>query len=115
MVSGMEFLRLVLSAMKSLLRGLVGICLLASSALSLAADVPDSVNIAKARERGRKQLFTWVAWTDDAFAQAKRGRKFILLDCAAEWCHWCHVMDETTYVDPDIGRILSNQFVAIRV
>jgi uncharacterized protein YyaL (SSP411 family) len=111
----MGILRLVLSVVKNLMRGPVAICLLLSITAGFAADVPDSVNVGKARERGQKQFFPWVSWTDDAFAQAKRERKFILLDCAAEWCHWCHVMDETTYLDPDIGRILSNRFVAIRV
>lgn len=97
------------------MRGLAAGCLLAFVVATFAAAVPDSVNIAKARERGRKQLFQWVAWSNENFALAKRERRFILLDCAAEWCHWCHVMDETTYMDPDIGRILSNRFVAIRV
>jgi uncharacterized protein YyaL (SSP411 family) len=113
MVCRLGVVRLVLSAVKSL----VASCLFLIVAAVFAADgpVPDGVNIAKARERRQPQLFSWVAWTDGAFAQAKRERKFILLDCAAEWCHWCHVMDETTYLDPEIGRILSNRFVAIRV
>jgi uncharacterized protein len=106
---------LVLPTVKTLSLGFIASCLWLSLTASFAADVPDGVNIAKAREHGRKQLFPWVAWTDEAFAQAKHERKFILLDCAAEWCHWCHVMDETTYLDPDIGRILSNRFVTIRV
>ena len=81
----------------------------------LAVDVPEGVNIAKQRERGRKQQFIWSAWSDESFARAKREHRFILLDCAAEWCHWCHVMDETTYLDPDIGKTLNDRFVAIRV
>jgi uncharacterized protein YyaL (SSP411 family) len=115
MVRSVGIIRLVLSALKHLVRNLVAICLLLSISATFAADVPDSVNIAKARERGRAPQFQWVAWTTDAFARAKSERRFILLDCAAEWCHWCHVMDETTYLDPEIGRILSNRFVAIRV
>ncbi len=97
------------------MRRLVAIGVLVSTVNVFAADVPDSVNITKARERGRQQLFQWVAWSDENFALAKRERRFILLDCAAEWCHWCHVMDATTYLDPDIGRTLSNRFVAIKV
>ena len=78
-------------------------------------DTPEEVNIAKARARGRQRAFTWEPYGPLAFERAKRERKFILLDGAAEWCHWCHVMDETTYLDPDIGRALSERFVAIRV
>ena len=115
MVSGVDIVRLVLPAVKNFGRSRVGIFLLAFGCGVVAADVPDSVNIAKARERGRRQLFPWAAWSNETFALAKRERRFILLDCAAEWCHWCHVMDETTYVDPDVGRILNDRFVAIRV
>src|SRR5271169_7159238 len=111
----MDLVRLVLPAVKHLIRHFAVICVPFSAWNLFAAAVPDSVNIAKARERGRQQLFPWVAWSNEAFALAKRENRFILLDCAAEWCHWCHVMDATTYLDPDIGRTLSNRFVAIRV
>src|SRR5262249_53681972 len=30
------------------------------------------------------------------------------------WCHWCHVMDETTYADAEVGEILRSRFVALR-
>lgn len=79
------------------------------------AGTPEGVNIAAARERGRERAFTWEPWGPAAFERARREHKFILLDGAAEWCHWCHVMDETTYLDPEIGRILKERFVTIRV
>src|SRR3972149_5345106 len=31
------------------------------------------------------------------------GRKPILLDISAVWCHWCHRLDKDTYSVPDIG------------
>jgi hypothetical protein len=79
------------------------------------AGTPDAVNIAAARTRGAQQAFTWRPWGPEAFAEARRDHKLILLDGAAEWCHWCHVMDETTYRDPEIGRVLRDRFVTIRV
>jgi uncharacterized protein YyaL (SSP411 family) len=41
--------------------------------------------------------------------------RFLLVDGAAAWCHWCHVMDETTYRDSEVGALLRDRFVAIRV
>jgi hypothetical protein len=76
---------------------------------------PQEVNIAAARARGLKRAFEWEEWSPASFERARRERKYILLDGAAEWCHWCHVMDDTTYVDPEVGRILRERFVAIRV
>ncbi len=50
-----------------------------------------------------------------AFEKAKAERKFVLLDGAAEWCHWCHVMDAETYHDPRVEKVLTGSFVATRV
>jgi len=57
----------------------------------------------------------WQDWSDDAFAQARREHKLVLLDLGAVWCHWCHVMDETTYSDKDIQGLLAKDYVAVRV
>src|SRR5690606_8267431 len=39
----------------------------------------------------------------------------ILLHGAAVWCHWCHVMEAVTYRDPEVGALLKQRFIAIRV
>ncbi len=57
----------------------------------------------------------WRAWSDDAFADAQRDDKPILLGISAVWCHWCHVMDETSYSDDEIIRLINERFVPIRV
>lgn len=54
-------------------------------------------------------------WSDAAFARAKSEHKLVLLDLQAVWCHWCHVMEETTYADPAVAQILSENFVTIQV
>jgi len=48
----------------------------------------------------------WQPWSDAAFAQARQQHKFVLLDLEAVWCHWCHVMDDVTYRDPVVLRLL---------
>ena len=57
----------------------------------------------------------WIGWSDDVFAQAKREHRFVLLDLEAVWCHWCHVMDETTYRDPKVIGLLRSKFLAVKV
>jgi uncharacterized protein YyaL (SSP411 family) len=76
---------------------------------------PDGVNVALARERLPPRAFPWATWSKQTFERAKREKKFILLHGAAAWCHWCHVMEETTYRDPEVGRILEERFIAIKV
>jgi uncharacterized protein YyaL (SSP411 family) len=63
----------------------------------------------------RADGIAWGGWSEDAFAQARREHKFVLLDLEAVWCHWCHVMDATTYRDPSIVALVGSRYVAIRV
>ena len=57
----------------------------------------------------------WHEWGDDAFATAKRENKPILLDIGAVWCHWCHVMDRESYDNPDVARVVNENFIAVKV
>ncbi len=57
----------------------------------------------------------WQPWGDAAFAKAQEEDKPVLLAISAVWCFWCHVMDETSYSDPDVARFIGEHFVAIRV
>src|ERR1700685_3787230 len=57
----------------------------------------------------------WQPWSDAAFAQARREHKFVLMDLEAVWCHWCHVMSETTYSDPAVRALIASRYIAVRV
>src|SRR5271167_166801 len=57
----------------------------------------------------------WQPWSDGVFDQAKREHKFVLLDLEAVWCHWCHVMAETTYSDPQVIALMQSKYIAVRV
>src|SRR5258708_7826376 len=57
----------------------------------------------------------WQPWSDDLFARAKAEHRLVLLDLEAGWCHWCHVMDETTYRDAAVAGLLSSKYLLVRV
>jgi len=57
----------------------------------------------------------WYPWGDEAFAKAKREDKPILLSIGYSTCHWCHVMEEESFDDPEVGRALNEYVVAIKV
>ena len=63
----------------------------------------------------RAHEIAWRHWTPDAFERARREDKPVLLGISAVWCHWCHVMDETTYSEPDNIALINDRFVPIRV
>jgi len=57
----------------------------------------------------------WQEWGPEVFDRAHREDRPILLSISGTWCHWCHVMDETTYSDPRIIDMLTSRFIPIRV
>ncbi|KIG14917.1 Thymidylate kinase [Enhygromyxa salina] len=57
----------------------------------------------------------WASWSPASFERAAREDKLILINVVATWCHWCHVMDEVTYADPEVAALLAKHFVVIRV
>ncbi len=57
----------------------------------------------------------WKDWHAGIIAQAKEQGRFIILDLEAVWCHWCHVMEATTYQDPKVVDLLKSKFLTIRV
>jgi uncharacterized protein len=61
------------------------------------------------------QPIAWQNWSDDLFQQARRQNKFILLDLHAVWCHWCHVMDQTTYSDPAVIKLINQKYIPVGV
>src|SRR5216683_1199015 len=61
------------------------------------------------------QPIRWHEWGEEAFEEAKRENKPILLDIGAVWCHWCHVMDRESYESPEIAAIVNEHFIAIKV
>ncbi|HEX9636171.1 MAG TPA: DUF255 domain-containing protein [Acidobacteriota bacterium] len=57
----------------------------------------------------------WEAWSDAVFERARRENRFVLLDLEAVWCHWCHVMDQTTYRDPAVIALIRSRYIAVKV
>jgi uncharacterized protein YyaL (SSP411 family) len=57
----------------------------------------------------------WRDWGPQAFQEAQAQDKPILLALSAVWCHWCHVMDETSYSDPAVISHINDHYIPVRV
>ena len=57
----------------------------------------------------------WRDWNEAAFQSAKSEDKPVLLTLGATWCHWCHVMDQTSYSDPRVIQLVNSRFIPVRV
>jgi uncharacterized protein len=81
-----------------------------------------SVGCLRPAERPAASHADWsasgLAWADlnaETFARARAEGRIVLIDGSAEWCHWCHVMDATTYSDPSVQKLLGERFLPVRV
>ncbi len=57
----------------------------------------------------------WYTWSDEAFAAARRENKPIFLSIGYATCHWCHVMEEESFDNEAVARVLNQHFISIKV
>lgn len=63
----------------------------------------------------QREVVHWRGWGDDAFAASRQEQKPLLLTLTATWCHWCHVLDQTSYSDSRVIRLINSDFIPVRV
>jgi uncharacterized protein YyaL (SSP411 family) len=63
----------------------------------------------------KADLVQWRAWGPEMLEEARKKDRLILLSLSAVWCHWCHVMDETTYSDRTVIDFINEHFIPVRV
>ena len=63
----------------------------------------------------RAAEINWREWSDEAFREALDAGKPLLLSLSAVWCHWCHVMDETSYSTDGVISYINEHFIPVRV
>ncbi|HSN99827.1 MAG TPA: thioredoxin domain-containing protein [Candidatus Nanopelagicales bacterium] len=57
----------------------------------------------------------WYPWSDEAFADARRLDRPVLVSIGYSTCHWCHVMERESFEDVEIARFLNQHYVCIKV
>jgi uncharacterized protein YyaL (SSP411 family) len=57
----------------------------------------------------------WYPWGEEALARARQLDRPIFLSIGYSACHWCHVMEHESFEDPEIGKVLNDHFVSIKV
>jgi uncharacterized protein YyaL (SSP411 family) len=57
----------------------------------------------------------WWEWGPEAFAEARRLDRPVLLSVGYAACHWCHVMAHESFEDPEVAAVMNDLFVNIKV
>ncbi len=57
----------------------------------------------------------WYPWGIEAFNAAKENQKPIFLSIGYATCHWCHVMEQESFEDTEVAKVLNNAFICVKV
>ena len=57
----------------------------------------------------------WWEWGADAFDEARRTEKPVLLSIGYAACHWCHVMAHESFENDSIAALMNALFICIKV
>jgi hypothetical protein len=57
----------------------------------------------------------WQPWDEDALDAAEEADKPIFLSIGYSACHWCHVMEDESFEDDAVAKLINENYVPIKV
>jgi uncharacterized protein len=57
----------------------------------------------------------WYPWNNEALELAKKQNKMLIISIGYSACHWCHVMENESFEDPEIASLMNDNFICIKV
>ena len=57
----------------------------------------------------------WQPWDDQALSTAEDHQVPLFVSIGYSACHWCHVMEQESFSDPDVATVVNENFVPIKI
>jgi uncharacterized protein YyaL (SSP411 family) len=57
----------------------------------------------------------WYAWNDETLKFAKEQNKLLLISIGYSSCHWCHVMEEESFENEEVAKVMNQYFINVKV
>jgi uncharacterized protein YyaL (SSP411 family) len=57
----------------------------------------------------------WYAWNNQTLKKAQDENKLIFLSIGYSTCHWCHVMDEESFKNQEVAKVLNDSYISIKI
>ena len=57
----------------------------------------------------------WQRWTNSIFDVSQELDKLLVISIGYSSCHWCHVMEEETFTNDSIAKVMNENFINIKV
>lgn len=99
---------------KSFLRYLIFIYIYLSAAASSAVPIADDHPSAYLRAHANDAV-QWQQLDASVLQKARAENKLIFLSSGFNACHWCHVMRKESFLDKQVGALINQHFIAVKV
>lgn len=57
----------------------------------------------------------WKAWKQETLDKAKSENKLIIISIGYSACHWCHVMEQESFENDSVAKLMNDNFISIKV
>lgn len=57
----------------------------------------------------------WQLWGREALQLAREENRLLFVSSGYFACHWCHVMQQESYRDPEVAALLNRHFVPVKI
>lgn len=57
----------------------------------------------------------WQPWNETRFVEQNKAEKLLIVSIGYSSCHWCHVMEEETFEDERVAKMMNENFINIKV
>jgi uncharacterized protein YyaL (SSP411 family) len=57
----------------------------------------------------------WQEWGPEVLVKAKTENKMIYISSGYFACHWCHVMQQESYKNPEVASLLNRYFIPVKI
>jgi len=57
----------------------------------------------------------WRPWQAEVFKDARQDNRLVFVSVGYFSCHWCHVMQQESYQDEGIAKLLNQSYIAVKV
>ncbi|WP_456441263.1 thioredoxin domain-containing protein [Psychroserpens sp.] len=57
----------------------------------------------------------WKAWNPESLKLAQQENKLIIISVGYSACHWCHVMEEESFENDSVAKLMNENFISIKV
>lgn len=57
----------------------------------------------------------WYEWGEEALEKARVENKPMIISIGYAACHWCHVMEDESFMDVEVAKLMNDHFISIKV